>query len=518
MKLDPADAAAQSGAAADETVLDTSAADAQAAASSEPSQEATTETDAAAQAPAAEPFDVRDFIAKGLDAIENGEDLPGTEKPADEEEPKAETEPPAEEEEKPEAEEKPQEPEKPEEPKAEGESKTDEEEKPAEESEPARPALMTREEIDAKYPRTPNELRQLAANYAEEVNKTIEAYGGEHFEKPVKMIVEGLQSEDNIPIIGGILEAQGTEGFLGLMYDVMKVTLVDAQKDDTQATTPEAKHFTEATRKLADSIFEETFGEGANLALVSKLVKYHREDLLNTKDVDDYYAQEGKGEIKESDSPEVVALKTRVAELEAKTAAKPGEEEPGADTAGSAPDADSLSAGWEKDTQTAVETRINERLLSRSNLKDLPTDTQEVKDAKAAFRKALTTEAASYRQSKGENAKLRDAALRGSSATANYKKQFDALVDGAYNEAKKLAEPFEALLNVYYKSSRNGRVAGQGNEPHIPAPGEKTDQDPQPLKEPTQTLQKPAEVDLDKWRENLVTQLAEMEQSASAAR
>ena len=460
----------------------------------EPAAAAQATSPKGSDAPAAEKFEsVQDFIMKGLadldkPAVETPKEEPPPAKPAEEpkEEPKADD---------------PEEP-KPgsEDPKpADSETKVDDKDQDA--APPQSGKILTREEIDKQFPRTSKEIRDVAAANGEAalaLQKQIDdEYGGTHFAEPMKLIAKGLLEDDNMPVISGVLAAQGVEGFTGLMKDVMTVALIDTQT--ATAKTDGEKFFQEACKDVADEIFKQKFGDGASVGLIEKLLKYEAEGLLNTADVDEYY-QTGEG--KSTPSPLLKEKEERIAELERKL----GESE--------ASGAEKIQTEqrrhddhWEKSTNEASDKVLDDLFFSRSVLKVLETDSPEIKEGKLAAQVLLKNEAKNYRKADQTYSKLKTASFKGNGGTAKYKKEYSALVDAQLFETKKLAAPLEALISTIYSLSRNSNLPGTKKlaapEASPPDPAA-----PEPKKEPTITKEADRpKMSREQWREHMEREL-----------
>lgn len=451
------------------------------AAASEPSAEGAQQEPAAA-----EPVNIQDFILKGLADL----DKPAEEKtdeppPADPAAPKEEAKAEDTEEPKTEGSDDPD-------PKPEGTDETTDTD--------GKPEILTREEIDKRFPRTSKEIRDVAAangDAALALQKELEEYGGPHFAEPMKLIAQGLQNDDNVPVISGVLAAQGVDGFTGLMKDFMTVALIETQT--SEAKSDGEKYFQDACKDIADQIFKQKFGEHASVALAEKLLKYEAEGLLNTEDVDQYYGESGPDKssgpspvLKEKDE-KIAELQRKLADQEASGAEKVKAEER------------QFVDQWEKTTHENSEKVLNDLFFKKSVLKVLPSDPVELKAGKEQAQLLLKEFARNFQKADPAYSKLKSSAFKGNSTTAKYQKDMQSLVDNALFETKKLAAPLEAVFSLVYSMGRNAKLPTDPKDAPEKAPNDPAD----PPKAPTITTQPERPVmTKDAWREHLERELS----------
>lgn len=437
---------------------------------------------------------VHDYLMRNLTASET-EETPAkeaTEEPKDEPPANQETEPA--EEQTPAEEQGEQEPAKPE-----SETETSKEDDSIK--------IVTRAEIESdKYKRMPKEIRDVAAanaDAAEAFQKRLEAYGGEHFAEPMQAIAKGLLEDDNVPVIHGILAAQGVDGFTGLMKDILQVSIID-----THVNTPQdegAKYFKDACEKITEDLFRQRFGENASPALIDKLLKYDREGLLNTGEIDEYYKENGDNSAPSSllkEKEEKIADLERKLELAAatETDAKAGDERRFAET-------------WTTQMVEESTASLEDFYFKNSVLKPVAGDSPEMKAGKEQIKSMVLEAARSFQQADPKYKTLQAAAYRGNAGTAKYKLDKSKLVEGTVLHAKKVAAPLEALIASVYVMGRNANI------PKNAKPAASEDSSTQPAsqpepKEPTQTAAPKREaMTTEEWNKYMTSELQKLSQT-----
>lgn len=407
------------------------------------------------------------------------------------------------------------------EPPADPEKEPAEEPNPAEEpdeQEPSKPAadpkpepdktaptdsikIVSRAEIESdKFKRMPKEIRDIAAanaDAAEAAVQRLEAFGGEHFAEPMQMIAKGLLEDDNVPVIHGVLAAQGVDGFTGLMKDILKVSLIDTHQNVPKDEG--ARYFKEACEAITEDLFKQRFGEIASPALIEKLLKYEAAGALNTAEVDEYYAENGDGA--GAPSPLLKEKEERIAELERKLA-----ESEATETDAKAGDEKRHAETWTAQIVEESTQSLEDLYFKNSVLKPVKGDSPEMKAGKQQIKTILLDAARQFQQADPSYRKLQAAAYRGNGETAKYKKEKSALVENTVFHAKKLAAPLEALISQVYTLGRNANIPATTKKPASAG------QPPQPAlepKEPTQTtpvVKKP--MTLEEWNKHMVAELS----------
>lgn len=386
-------------------------------------------------------------------------------------------------------------------------SESDDPEKSDSTSNTAAIKIVSREEIEKQFPRAPKEVRDIAAANAEAaiaLQKQIETdFGGEHMAEPMKMIAKGLIEDDNIPVIHGILGAQGVDGFTGLLADFLHVALIDAPKADQKDEAN--RYFAEACSGVAEKIFKECFGENATPVLIKKLLKYEADGLLNTGDVDSFYTEDGEGK----PNPIVKEQEDKIADLERQLA-----ESKATETDKKATAEVRFAEEWSNEIFTETTTSLDDLYLKHSVLKPVKGDSPELTAGKDAIRKIVLESAREAQKADPEFKKLQAAAYRGNGETGKYKKAKAALVENTVFHAKKIAAPLEALVSQIYALGRNANLPVP-----LPAAAKAASAgDPQPTnpqlepKEPTQTTtaeKKP--MTLEEWNKHMREEIRKMD-------
>lgn len=387
-----------------------------------------------------------------------------------------------------------------EDPKTQEPSKVDDPEKPDSKTSTNAPIkILSREEIEKQFDRAPKAIRDVAAAYGEaatDLQKRLDAFGGEHFAEPMQMIAEGLLKDNNISVIHGVLQAQGVDGFTGLMKDFMRVALIDAHNDDSKEEG--ATYFRNACETAITELFQARFGENASPALVTKLLKAQADGLIDTTDIDTYYEEGGDG----TPNPVVKEQKDKIADLERQLL-----ESKATETDTSLSNEKRFAEQWS--TDIFKDTNLEDLYFKHSVLKPVKGDSQELTAGKQQIKSLVLEAAREFQKNDPVYKKLQAAAYRGNGETAKYKTEKSALVENTIFHAKKVAAPLEALIGQIYALGRNANIPAIPTAKKAAAAGNPSAQPQFELKEPTQTTAAPKkEWTPESWKAHMVSELA----------
>lgn len=373
----------------------------------------------------------------------------------------------------------PEEPEK-EEPAADEEEETDEGEAKAEETvdeeeeADTSPDILTAEEIEEKFSRSnTKEGRAYMAKVSEiarQGRETVEALGGEPFIEPLKVISHALQDPTPENLTGfytGITEASGVDTLVSVLASAVYMGFTKA---DEWAAKPETAAFGSAIQQIVNDAVEQKFGVSPDR--LQKMAEWDSVgwfDKLDEWVTNSYVPEDELAEMLEINSnPTLKKLAQENQSLKQKrTEAKA---ESGSESVN---DAETDKAFNEFSSEQVVK-EMNKTAWAKSPLRDIPSDSAELKSYKAYFRGILEKDAIAEFNRLSERSKLLEGFKSGHSGTATYKVNLAKAIEKTINATKAQADTAEAILAKIYGKSRNAKlvttkVTDAGAKPSTPA-------------------------------------------------
>lgn len=311
----------------------------------------------------------------------------------------------------------------------------------------------------AKYPRNVatevvEEFVEISriAQKGEELEKAI---GGEHFREPVVKIATALQTGDPAGIYTGIVEAANSETMLKVLGEAVYLSFV---KGPEWADNPETEEFGKSLSMIADAAVQERYGSDITADKLGKLVEWDRlgwfdkiEEWTENKDIP---YDEVNQLLEASNDPKYAELLKEKAELKRQLEAKATQDESAAIEADS-----KIETSFSATVNDGIEKVLKDVIWKTSVLRDIPTDTPELKEAKALFRSELIEAAAKAFNESESKSKLLTEFKHGRAATAQYKAAFTKAVEDAVVATKQQTAIKSNLLAKVYGTKRNSQIA-----------------------------------------------------------
>jgi len=321
----------------------------------------------------------------------------------------------------------------------------------------------------AKYPR--NVATEVVEEFVE-ISKIAQrgeelerAIGGEHFREPVVKIATALQSGDPAGIFSGIVEASSSESMLKVLGDAVYLSFV---KGPEWTENPETAEFGKSLSMIADAAVQERYGSDITADKLGKLVEWDRLgwfDKINewTENQDIPY-EEVNQLLQASNDPKYAELLRERTELKKQLEAKATQDE------SAAVEADSkIEISFSATVNDGIEKVLKDVIWKNSVLRDISTDTPDMKETKAYFRESLAADAMKAFNSGDAKGKLLSEFKQGRAATAQYKTAFTKAVEDAVVATKKQTAITSNLLAKVYGTQRNSQIAPPKPPPTQPA-------------------------------------------------
>ena len=326
--------------------------------------------------------------------------------------------------------------------------------------------------IKAKFPRNASkDLIELAATYsadAEKGAKLVEALGGEHYVPHIEAIASGLQEGDFHKAMIGIAEATGEDGLLNLLATTLHLGIVGYKQ-----LPDDYKPFQERVEEITNAFIAQRFGQSATVENLEKMAAYAEQGWLEKisrwieNDHVDY--DELEELLAVNKNPKLQAALKREAELKAAL-----EEKKAAEQAKAAEKEQRFDDDFRETITGHISKTLDGTVWAKSPLRDLPTDTADIKAEKAIIRQALkqtTTE--QFMRSPKYSELVKDYG-RGKGHTAAYKKALVDEMNAAILKTRQSTATAERLVSRIYGTTRNGRIATQKQQARTAAAGQPT--------------------------------------------
>lgn len=323
--------------------------------------------------------------------------------------------------------------------------------------------------LKAKFPRGySNEFLAEAAKYSEAAKKgteVIQALGGEEFVPGVTEIATALRDGNYRGALGGIAGTVGAEGLVHTVAETMKLGFCEA--DEMAASeNPYKAEFGKTMLAVVDSVIEQRFGPEMNIAKLTKLALWEQAgwfDKIEKWAEESYVDHSELDELLETtNDPKLLELKQEKKRLEAQLA----EAKPKADASTAAKQLE-IENSFNQMSAGKVDEVINDVVLKRSPLRDLPTDSAETKEEKALLRNQLTDDAKILLKTDPAYAKLLEGFRTGQSKTAVFQTQFTAAINKAVLGTREKTATAERIFAKLQGSTRNSQLAKKQNRSQI---------------------------------------------------
>lgn len=314
---------------------------------------------------------------------------------------------------------------------------------------------LNAEELAAKYPRNASKaLLAETARYSAEAKEASElkaTLGGASFIPPVTKIAKGLQAErlDTQAIFEGVLEARGEEGLLPLVSQAVYTAFTSA--DDKS-------EFGIAMQLIADAAIKERFGADLEPDRIRRLAEWDTlgwfEALDKWTTAEEVDFDELEGLLAANKNPRVKSLAQENAQLRKQLEAKNN----GTPTTNGSRES-AIDAQFSSHVETQIGNIFTDVVLKNSPLRDIPTDTDEIKADKKFLRNQLTEKAIASFNRNGARQKLLSGLAQGRQGTAAWQKDFVEGIQSAIISTKDQKVKSEAMIAKTYGNTRNSQLS-----------------------------------------------------------
>lgn len=346
----------------------------------------------------------------------------------------------------------------------------------------AKKFVETEDEVKARFPR--NLSKEASAHIiqvgqtANRLTETIDRLGGEHFVPALEKVSAGLQQGNSASVFEGVVSAASSEGLLNLIGDTLDLAFLQA---DSFAKEAETAQFGSALRAIAEAAIQRKFGESVSMESLSRLTQLAEIGWLEKIDkwtTDGWVDRDEADElIKAANDPKALAIAKENARLKAELEKKAGEA-----SKAEADKANELEGRFHKTVTDNISKTLHNVVLPKSILRDLATDTPEMKEQKALIRSTIEQKAVEAFQALESSSDLLKGFKQGKYATGVYQTQFVNAVNSALLQVKAQTALAEKMFAKMYGNTRNGQLANKISQQQQPAN--------QPNLEPTVPQQK----------------------------
>jgi hypothetical protein len=322
--------------------------------------------------------------------------------------------------------------------------------------------LDTFEAVKAKFPRnSPTELVKEMARYGEIAKKgqeVINAIGGEAFVPGMTKISESLRAGDPVQTFQNIGETAGLDQMVKMMGEAIYIGI--AQHEIMQAN-PQQKPLSDALTGMIDFSLKERFGPEMSLDKMAKLADWDAAgwfDKIEKAVSEDYFDEaEWRESLEASKNPALLKTIKANQELKRQLEEKKSKADTPANAAGNTAQVDS---SFDTLATDSIGKTFGEVVLKNSILRDIDTDTPEIKEEKALLRNTLTTAAIAKFRASDEYKKLVEDNRNGKRDTAAFRDKLTTALNTAILETKTQTTTAERLL-----ASKLGKTAKRQSRP-----------------------------------------------------
>ncbi len=316
--------------------------------------------------------------------------------------------------------------------------------------------------LKEKYPRQKAELYEEAARYAEKARKgdeTILKMGGEELIEPVSKIVTGLRTSDPQSFFEGIVEAGSSESLLDVTGHSTYLALIKAKEWAANTEVPELAEIGTAMIENTNATFVAAFGEGITLDIMHELVQLHKIGLTEAwarwKDQEYVDSSEFDSMVEASNNPEQFAS---LREKSKKTEAELTEARKKLD-AQETTKASAVEAKFASESAAQIEKSLTEIVWAKSVLKELASDTAELKETKAEFRSNLIAIATKAFKTSDDYRLLETAYKRGDGNNLKFRESLTRAMNKTLLTIKEKNSIYERTIAGLYGKQRNFQLA-----------------------------------------------------------
>lgn len=316
--------------------------------------------------------------------------------------------------------------------------------------------------LNELYPRQKKELIQTAAEAIaakRERDELMISIGGKDFVQPAVKIAKGVRESDPQSLFEGIVEIASSEGLKDVTGHSTFLHLIKANEWANQTELPELAELGKTMLEQNDRLLETRFGEGITAAKIEELAQIEKLGILDAwkrwkeqefVDSDEFYEL-----IAASEAPDkFISLrekqKATEAELE-KVRNELGQKE-----------AQKVSAAARQFAETGnkhIEKSLTGVVWAKSVLKEIPSDTPELKEAKAEFRQILIDTATQKFRASDSFKELSEAFARGDADTLKFREKFTKAINAVLLEIKPKNAIYERTVAALYGKTRNAQIA-----------------------------------------------------------
>lgn len=328
--------------------------------------------------------------------------------------------------------------------------------------------FLTAEEIETQFARSNTKgLRALAAKYSvaaqeatQKNDEILTQLGGEPFIAPLGKIASALHSEDADPaafqtFFEGIADAAGDKALLKVLGQSIYMGFVQSE---AWRNNPATKEFGQGLHSMIEDAVQQRFGvpldrlaksaEWDKIGLPDKFqtwVERYGEDPDSLSDIWDEFEET----LQINNNPKLKALAEENAALKRQKEAEP-EVKSVVDT--------QVESRYNEYASLAVETVLDKVMWKDSPLKDLDTDTPEIKEYKGLFRTALANSTVQALQKNPARDRLLAGFREGKQQTAVYQTALTTALDEALKVTSKDQLTAEKILTALYGKTRNAKL------------------------------------------------------------
>ena len=376
--------------------------------------------------------------------------------------------------------------------------------------------LTTADAIKEKFPRnSSNELVALTAEYGEKAQKHDElltAIGGERFVPGMSKIAEALKENNPGGIFEGIVETSSVEGLAEVIGQA--IFMGAARSDHMMASDdPVAQALGKATKGMVEAAMAERFGTEVTLEQLDLAAKYIGAgwfEKIEKWTAENYIPKDELDELLESTTdPELAAIKAENKALKERLEGKDNESA----KADNAARALQVENSFDKLVNEQIESTLNDIIWKTSVVRDLASDSADLKADKALIRATLLEAAQTEFQRNQARRELLEGYGHGKANTAVYGTNLAKAIDKAILATKERTSQFERILARRAGAAPNSRLARPSQQQSGDNAGNTGDGNGNSGLTPTQTdTGQPRKLTTAEIQKNLEARIAAFEQ------
>lgn len=323
-----------------------------------------------------------------------------------------------------------------------------------------KPEFLDAAGLKAKYPRnSSNALIEEAASYSQLAKKgqeVIEAIGGEPFVPGMTTIANGMKSNDGGVILQGIQDAAGDEAVIDIIGKVAYTGIVESV-EMLKSDKPFEVEFGKGMLGVVEAALSERLGREVTMAKLDRFAQL--EDAGWFEKVEEW-TKAGYADIDEVNSliddtanPKLLAVLKENAELKSQQA-----KEKTTAQAQSAVQQREIENSFGKEVSEAITKSLNEVVWKTSALRDIDSDSDEIKADKAMLRQNLEQLANAAFNAADKRMSLLKDYRQGKGNTAVFKTALAEVIDAAILSTEANTAKAEQLIAKLYGKSPNAKL------------------------------------------------------------